>query len=53
MIECYQNVLFMFRTIHVFYIGLCLQYMGSPYKRSISPLGTTRHTIQCFSYVVI
>ena len=26
----------------------CFQYMGSPYKRSISSLGTTRHTIQQF-----
>ena len=35
---------FMYCTIHVFY--LCFQYMGSPYKRSISFLGTTSHTIQ-------
>ena len=25
---------------------ICFHYMGSPYKQSISSLGTTRHTIQ-------
>ena len=41
---------FMYCTIHVFY--LCLQYMGSPYKWSISSvLPVTAY--KCFSYVVM
>ena len=36
----------MYRTVDVFH--LCFQYMDSPYKRSISSLGTTHHTLQIF-----
>ena len=41
----------MFCTIMCHVCITCFHYLGSPYKRSISSLGTTRHA--SFLYVVV
>ena len=35
-----------FYVLYYYVYTTCFQYMDSPYKRSISSLGTTRHAIQ-------